>query len=353
MIRNTITTPSSGDRTVVFTALTGTNSFADGDATYDGICEVCHTSTTHYMNDGTATDQDHSSVGGADGLNCTGCHPHNSNFSPSGGGCTDCHQTTFPGWGTTDNHATHAVRYNYSCSTCHLNYGSGGSLEGTHPSGGSANINFDPSGMATRNGQDAITPVYNGDGTCDNMYCHSDGRSAYRGQEDGYASNPYDPDTNPTGLTTWSGTIGPQTAVYATTPAWSSTGSITTCIPCHSGTGNMTDPYTITTPGVADPLPPATGSHRRGAHTSNSQENSGNGWDAVNCFWCHSTNAGDDGSPINQGTYGTSLHVDGETHFHPASYVDGGTLLDNPSGGPFSYSLTGSAAHCGDGKTCW
>lgn len=40
IIKNTITTPNSGDKTVVFTAETGTNSFADGDVTYDGFCEL-------------------------------------------------------------------------------------------------------------------------------------------------------------------------------------------------------------------------------------------------------------------------------------------------------------------------
>ena len=38
-------------RTVVFTAYTGTNSYADGDSTYDGICEVCHTQTLQHRND--------------------------------------------------------------------------------------------------------------------------------------------------------------------------------------------------------------------------------------------------------------------------------------------------------------
>ncbi|MEN8155438.1 MAG: CxxxxCH/CxxCH domain-containing protein [Bacteroidota bacterium] len=336
MIRNSITTPSSGDKTVVFTALTGTNSFADGDATYDGICEVCHTSTLHYRNDGSGGDQDHTSSGGPmDGLDCKGCHPHNSNFSPAGGSCDDCHNTTAPTFGSAV-HIKHKDTYGYACSTCHFQYGSGGSLEGTHPSG-TIDVNFDPGGMATRNGLDAITPVMNGDNTCDNMYCHSDGRSAYRGMDDTY---------------TWSGTTGSQPGTYATTPAWG-TGTITTCMPCHSGTGEMIDPYEIYTPGLADPLPPATGSHRRGAHVSNSQELSGNGWDVVNCFFCHNTAGGDDGSPILQGTYGTSFHVDGATYFDPRSFVDGGTLANSNTGGSYSYSLLGSAGHCGDGKTCW
>ncbi|PLX18537.1 MAG: hypothetical protein C0599_12200, partial [Salinivirgaceae bacterium] len=93
MVRSTITTPNSGDKTVVFTAETGANSFADGDATYDGVCEVCHTTTSHYRNDGLGADQSHTSQGGQDGQNCMGCHPHDGNFSASGGTCTACHAT--------------------------------------------------------------------------------------------------------------------------------------------------------------------------------------------------------------------------------------------------------------------
>ena len=335
LIRNTITTPSSGDRTVIFNALTGANSFADGDGTYDGICEVCHTTTIHYLNDGSASDQDHTSSGGPmDGRDCTSCHPHNEDFNPAG--CDDCHNAEAPTFASAV-HVKHKDRYGYTCSTCHFQYGSGGDLEGgTHPNA-SIDVNFNPDGMATRNGQDAITPVFNGDKTCDNIYCHSNGRSAYRGTDGTY---------------TWSGTTGPQSAVYATTPVWDA-GSITTCMSCHSGTGNMTDPYTVTIPGANPALPPSTGAHRRGVHLDNDQELSGNGWTVINCFWCHNAADGDDGSPILQGTYGTSFHVDGTTFFDPRSFVDGGTTVNSNTGGSFSYSALGSSAHCGTGRSCW
>lgn len=78
------TTPNTGDRPVEFTARTGTGSFADGDATYDGICEVCHTATTEHRWDGT--------VGGHNaGSDCTQCHTHDAGFAGAGGGCTGCH----------------------------------------------------------------------------------------------------------------------------------------------------------------------------------------------------------------------------------------------------------------------
>jgi predicted CxxxxCH...CXXCH cytochrome family protein len=361
MIRNTIATPNSGDKTVVFTSETGTNSFADGDATYDGVCEVCHTSTSHYMNDGLATDQSHTSQGGQNGSNCMTCHPHNADFAPAGG-CTECHVAAFPNFGITDAHFEHTSKYLFSCNTCHLNYGSGGSLEPSHPDSTldtdntmitpvAAEVNFDTAGMATRNGQDANTPIFNGDKTCDNIYCHSNGRTAHRGQEDNYDSDPWDPDTNPNGLMEWSGSIGPQTATYITTPAWDS-GNLTVCSTCHGAAGNMNPDYTITNT-VAGPVTgtgdvPPFDSHTRGAHISNSQNLSGNGWSHVQCFWCHNANNGTDASPNLQGTYSTSWHVDGESYFKPKWYSNGGTMVNT-----ITYSSEGSAGHCGDGKTCW
>ncbi|MCD4729278.1 MAG: CxxxxCH/CxxCH domain-containing protein [Bacteroidales bacterium] len=335
MIRDIIATPNSNSKPVVFTALTGTNSFADGDGTYDGICEVCHTGTSYFRNDGNAPDQNHTANGGPmDGQNCIGCHPHNAAFAPQG--CDDCHNSDAPTFASAV-HVKHKDTYGYVCSTCHLNYGSGGSLEGTHPSG-SININFDPSGMATRNGQDAITPIFNGDNTCDNVYCHSDGRSAYRGTDGTY---------------TWSGTTGSQTAVYATTPVWG-TGTITTCFPCHPGIGNMNPDYTITEPGpiTSNTQFPATGSHApmRNAHYTNSQnlQSPATAWTRVQCFWCHETDGNSPTGPKLQGTYGTSLHVDGQTHFKPTWFSNGGTIVNT-----MTYSFEGSAGHCGDGKTCW
>ena len=103
----TINTPNSGPRDVKFISHglpeePPQNSCADGDLTYDGVCEVCHTETTFHLN--TGDDAVH-----FDGENCTStCHPHNGDreFSAPyaqshathstaakgpGVGCTDCH----------------------------------------------------------------------------------------------------------------------------------------------------------------------------------------------------------------------------------------------------------------------
>jgi len=123
LVRATITTPNSGAKTVKFFDATGAHSFADGDATYDGVCEVCHTQTAHYRNDGSGPDQHHADVGGADGLRCVGCHSHQSGFAHGGGagagglGCgtaTSCH-------GTQESHPTHVsgLQLSLDCSECH------------------------------------------------------------------------------------------------------------------------------------------------------------------------------------------------------------------------------------------
>ncbi|MBW2734625.1 MAG: calcium-binding EGF-like domain-containing protein, partial [Deltaproteobacteria bacterium] len=97
LVKDPVITPNSGSRTVIFTGNSGTNSFADDDATNNGICEVCHTNTGHHDNAGAAdSDTDHSPAS-----NCLGCHPHRDTDSgygfrgageSSGGSvCAGCH----------------------------------------------------------------------------------------------------------------------------------------------------------------------------------------------------------------------------------------------------------------------
>ena len=119
LVRDSVLTPESGTLPVIFTAETGANSFADGDNVYDGICEVCHTTTNHFRNDGTAPQQNHENLGGKAGTNCTDCHPHSNGFKHggSGNGCISCHghdagYEYAPGQycegdGTAQSHSTH------------------------------------------------------------------------------------------------------------------------------------------------------------------------------------------------------------------------------------------------------
>ena len=153
VVLDNITDPltlKTGNRTVKFLHSTGTNSFADGDTTYDGICEVCHTETTHFRNDGTGPEQLHLNVGGAGGAYCIQCHPHTDGFAHGGGagggtGCVECHghdagtnfdpdmsvpytpgTTASQGRGTYQSHSTHTETDiddrrgpGIYCNTCH------------------------------------------------------------------------------------------------------------------------------------------------------------------------------------------------------------------------------------------
>jgi predicted CXXCH cytochrome family protein len=114
----------TGDKTVKFFNSTGPKSFADGDVTYDGVCEVCHTETTHFRNDGTGDDPLHLNVGTPAGEDCIRCHSHINGFGHggSGGGGGDgtgcsgaagCHQDQ-------DSHPSHLGLEGVVCLTCHL-----------------------------------------------------------------------------------------------------------------------------------------------------------------------------------------------------------------------------------------
>jgi hypothetical protein len=75
LVREVIETTSSGPRDVIFIQKTGQNSYADGDAVYDGVCEVCHTTTLYHRNDPSG-DHTHNAA-----TQCTDCHPHGAGFS--------------------------------------------------------------------------------------------------------------------------------------------------------------------------------------------------------------------------------------------------------------------------------
>lgn len=69
-INDVIFTPNSGYKEVKLFSRTGTNSFADGDATHNGVCEVCHTKNNHHNNNGSDT------LSHFDGEDCMRCHLH-------------------------------------------------------------------------------------------------------------------------------------------------------------------------------------------------------------------------------------------------------------------------------------
>ena len=175
-------------KAVNFQSFTGVRSF--GPDTGYGICEVCHTQTSHHLSSNAPSGQGHNT-----GLNCTQCHKHENGFglgSGAIGGCDTCHG--FPpapgnagpsgyGWAdaTGNKHSVHMtyIQKNLSltgtaaCACCH-----GNRPLGTHPE----NLDtayIDPAnsywqgqwGTATFNGN-TIGKTTTSDDSCTNVACH-------------------------------------------------------------------------------------------------------------------------------------------------------------------------------------
>jgi len=79
-VRETLRTPDRTELPVRFESVTGVNSFADGDGVYDGVCEVCHTSTRYHTRDGSGF-VNHSGGFDRSGSDCTLCHTHETGFA--------------------------------------------------------------------------------------------------------------------------------------------------------------------------------------------------------------------------------------------------------------------------------
>jgi len=185
-----------GANDVTFTA---SDTFTDPNGS-NGICQVCHTKTAYWKNDGSGNTHNV-------GARCTKCHSHSSGFMVTA--CDACHgnpptalaELASPSTGsqTFGAHAKHAVDYGYRCGVCH--YGTGMD-ELNDPNnivkGDSIQIGFDWAGygghLTQYNGQASVAAgagyegtnnttvtatgtAGNGDITCSNVYCHSSGQS--------------------------------------------------------------------------------------------------------------------------------------------------------------------------------
>jgi hypothetical protein len=63
--------------------------YSFGTAPFNGVCQVCHTNTSRYVNTG-LVDNAHAPAGS----DCASCHAHDDNFAGAGGtDCTACHAT--------------------------------------------------------------------------------------------------------------------------------------------------------------------------------------------------------------------------------------------------------------------
>ncbi|RJR19578.1 MAG: CxxxxCH/CxxCH domain-containing protein [Nitrospiraceae bacterium] len=265
LVNSAIVTPNSGSKTVKLFRSTGTNSFADGNATYDGVCEVCHTQTTYHRNSA-AGDHTHNA-----GTACTDCHVHTKGFKVA---CDVCHgyppvvntATGGPdglannpgatGSSTAGAHNVHVNTKGYTCTMCHYNSAGSGathnnsltitlgySLFGGTYQGGSYDGQAGVSYNAT-----TTTPATNvtntGTKTCSNLYCHSTGQSTTDGSSatPAYASPIWDnPSSGACGtchkVTEASGlTSGSHAAHLGTT-------GVNGCGDCHTGAANDASSY--------------------------------------------------------------------------------------------------------------
>jgi len=195
-------------RPVVFS---GPTTFADNDgasngndSTPDGVCQVCHTATKYWRNDGTLATHNN-------GLRCTECHSHKNGFAA---GCNSCHG--FPpvvdapqadnglvaipattGSTTAGAHALHATAagFNFSCDACHQ----GGMPQSAIVDNNKIQIGFglNPAGISSGyDGHASLSAPYSYEGTgtttvttggslrCSNVYCHSNGGWVSRGVMD-------------------------------------------------------------------------------------------------------------------------------------------------------------------------
>lgn len=207
--------PTGEVKTVVFTARSGPNSFADGDGTYDGMCEVCHTQTDFHRGNA-AGNHGHEA-----GQTCTNCHAHSDRFKGDcqAAGCHEAGGTYDPlitgGTGTAGKHVVHVTDKGQACTVCHSGYYSAathrdGTLNGKTDEIGPIGFNgLNPTATYTDASQSA------GTGTCAQVNCHRPD-----------AVDWYDP--------------GPS-------PIWSMPNG---CNTCHNA-GDAIDPLTVAATGTA------------------------------------------------------------------------------------------------------
>ena len=292
----------------------GANSFADGDGTYDGICEVCHTTTAYHKNDGTGASHNA-------GANCNTCHIHTDGFAPTAG-CTNCHgyppvdtstlvdftNPSATGSTTAGAHNTHANTLSVACGSCHLDSVGTGTLHNNAPTPprevtmGFSLINGAYLG-GTYNGQAGVlyntsetnTTVTNDDSkTCSNIYCHSNVQANGGGGGRTYATPSWD-NQAPNNVVCGSchksdGAQGNATLMdsgnhtkHVATPLSKA------CSTCHSGAGSGTANHVNNNINI-------TFASGYGGSYSQSPNTPGNGYGACSSVYCHSNVQGANGN---------------------------------------------------------
>jgi hypothetical protein len=127
-IRSTLAGSIVPASNIVFTSLTGIDSFSDGAPYNENVCDTCHSATTHHQSDGTApSGQNHE-----DSSDCTTCHAHADAYLPN----PAVSVVSTPHDTVTDCNFCHTGAYyadpvlNSACNQCHT---AGGALKGSYP----------------------------------------------------------------------------------------------------------------------------------------------------------------------------------------------------------------------------
>lgn len=199
----------------------GVLNYASG-STYDGICDSCHTQTTHHRNNASGSHLHQL------GNKCTDCHLHADGFKATGK-CGDCHGVP-PNTGAHQVHFSGALTdatyggteitsdypspsgYVFNCGNCHpsdpaqhmngtvdleLHDPAAGGIKALHP----ATAAYTPGATVL---YDTFGLPYS-DGSCSDVYCHSSGQ---------------------------------EFPTYVATPSWSSTFATPKCSQCHANPPN-------------------------------------------------------------------------------------------------------------------
>ncbi|NOX85824.1 MAG: hypothetical protein GXO86_07665 [Chlorobi bacterium] len=116
MTKDEVQTTNSGLKPVLFITETGPNSFADGDNTYDGICEVCHTTTKYHRNNSSGNHVHNLNI------NCVACHSHADEFVAQGG-CISCHSYNQDNLDGVPVGGRRAIVAEFPASNAHAHYG--------------------------------------------------------------------------------------------------------------------------------------------------------------------------------------------------------------------------------------
>ena len=205
----------------------GVNSFADGDpAAIDGICEVCHTQTSAWHNDGTLAGV--AAHSGLKGSNCISCHPHSEGFRAVYE-CLDCHADAINSRaavgqqfsGNSHHVQTGSTITSDKCYQCHWEADATGKLTGHHSAMPGAAVDLVIYGSGTRPetytaGSTAV--AYTADGSRSQILsinshclgCHSDQNNSTQPFGDGKTPKQYawdgtsvDARYSQTGTTPW------------------------------------------------------------------------------------------------------------------------------------------------------